>query len=190
VKLTLIIGKDEIDRIVSELTPVKIDLGRKGNVSFGRPALVELVPNTGLRVRGDAKMVWDVAGLTLPVTLRTWQLLLAPSIARRNGSLVLAFDPVLEDLDLTLVPGFFDERIIDAINEGVASQRGKLAWNLSRLLGSSTRLPARVSPGGFVELAPSMANVAISASELRVDVDLEAHAADHAVATPRSLRSA
>lgn len=189
-KLSLSIEKDEIDRIVADLTPLKIDLGRKRSVSFGRPALVELVPGTGVRVRGDAKMVWEIAGLTLPVTLRTWQLLLAPSIARRDGELVLAFDPVLEELDFKGVPSAFDERITDAINEGVASQRGRLSWNLGRLLGSSTRLPARVSPGGTIDLVPAAARVDIASAQLHVEVDLDANVMDHAVATPRSLRSA
>lgn len=189
-KLTLSIGKHEIERAAAELTPLKIDLGRKRSVSFGRPEIIELVPQTGLRVRGDAKMVWEVAGLTLPVTLRAWQMLLVPSIARRDGTLVLAFDPVLEELDFKRVPASFDERITDAVNEGVASQRGKLSWNLSRLLGSSTRLPARVSPGGAFDLVPVSARVDIAASELRVEVDLAAEVVDHAVATPRSLRSA
>src|SRR5688500_12552077 len=98
-KLSLSITKAEVVRLVEEATPLKIDLGHKRSVSFGRPELVELVPRTGLRIRGDAKMVWEVAGLTLPITLRTWQLLLVPSIVRRDGTLVLAFDPVLEDLD-------------------------------------------------------------------------------------------
>jgi hypothetical protein len=190
VKLSLSIGKDEIERVAAELTPLRIDLGRKRSVSFGRPALVELVPKTGLRVRGDAKMIWDFAGLTLPIALRTWQLLLVPSVVRRDGSLFLAFDPVLEDLDFKRVPGFFDERIADAINEGVASQRGRLSWNLARLLGSSTRLPARVSPAGSIELVPVAAHVDIAATELRIEVELSAAVVVQAVATPRSLRSA
>lgn len=189
-KLSLSIGKDEIDQVVTDLTPLRIDLGRKRSVSFGRPELVELVPETGLRVRGDAKMVWDFAGLPLPVTLRTWQLLLVPSIARRDSGLFLVFDPVLEDLDFKRVPGFFDERIADAVNEGVASQRGRLAWSLARLIGSSTRLPARVSPGGTVDLVPVAARVDIAATELRIEIELAANVIAQAVATPRSLRSA
>lgn len=189
-KLSLSIAKEEIVRLAAEATPLKIDLGHKRSVSFGRPELVELVPGTGLRIRGDAKMVWEVAGLTLPVTLRTWQLLLAPSIVRRDGMLVLAFDPVLEDLDFKGVPAAFDERIADAINEGVASQRNKLSWNLSKVLGSRSPIPARISPGGAFEIAPVAARVEVAANELRIEIELDAQLTDHAVATPRSLRSA
>lgn len=189
-KLSLSIDKDEIVRLVEEATPLEIDLGHKRSVSFGRPEVVELVPRTGLRVRGDAKLVWEVAGLTLPITLRRWQMLLVPSIVRRDGTVVLAFDPVLEDLDFKGVPAAFDERIADAINEGVASQRNKLSWNLSRLLGSSTRLPARVSPGGSFDITPVAARVDVAGAELRIDIDLDAQVVAHAVATPRSLRSA
>lgn len=189
VHLTATIKKDEIVQLISELTPLKIDLGRKRNVSFGTPELVELVPDTGLRIRGGAKMIWEVAGLPLPVTLRTWQVLLTPSIEQRDGALVLAFEPVIEDLDFKRVPGFFDERIVDAINEGVASQRRKLCWNLTRLLGSSSPMPARVSPGGTFDIAPSAVTVRVTAAELRVDIDFAAQLAQEAAATPRSLRA-
>jgi len=188
-RLPLATGKVELDRVVPALTRWGIDLGRKRSVSFGRPALVELVPRTGLRVRGDAKMVWEVAGLTLPVTLRTWQLLLVPSIAQRDGALVLAFDPVIEELDFKGVPSAFDDRITDAINEGVASQRKKLSWNLSRLLGTTNLLPARVSSGGSLAITPRMARVDIAATELRIEIDLDAQVLGHAVATPRSVRA-
>lgn len=196
--LTATITKEEIVRLVREVTPLKIDLGRKRSVTFGTPELVELVADTGLRIRGDAKMVWDVAGVPLPVTLRAWQLLLAPSISRRerDGALVLAFDPTLEELDFKSVPGFVDDRITDAINEGVASQRRKLSWNLTRLLGSHSPMPPRVSPTGSLDVVPSAITVHVTASELRIEIDLDAqmnHAGfvqDEAVATPRSLRSA
>lgn len=188
--ITATIAKDEIVRLFSELFPMKIDLGKKRFVSFGTPELVELVPGRGLRARGDAKMVWEVAGMALPVTLRAWQLLLAPSIVRRDGAIVLAFEPVIEHLDFKSVPGFFDDRIIDAINEGVASQRRKLSLSVSRLLGIGTPLPGRVSPAGSFELAPVSATVEVTASELRADVELAARIDHEAVATPRSLRSA
>lgn len=190
VHLTLTIGTDEIVDIVSDMTPLRIDLGRKRSVSFGRPEIVELVPNTGLRIRGDAKMVWELAGVPLPVTLRTWQLLLVPSVVRREGVIYVAFDPILEDLDFKSVPGFFDERLIDAINEGVASQRGKLRLNVTRMLGSSVPIPARVAPGGSFDVSPIDASVVVMANELRIEIDLRADVNQLAVATPRSLRTA
>lgn len=188
-QLTATVSKDEIIRLVRELTPLRIDLGRTRSVSFGTPEVIELVEGTGLRVRGNARMIWEVAGLPLPVSLRAWQLLLAPSVVIRDETLVLVFDPVLEALDFKRVPGFFDERIASAINEGVATQRRKLAWNVSRGLSWEWPLPKRVVPGKTVEITPTSASVTVTATELRVDVAFDGHVVAGDVA-PASLRSA
>jgi hypothetical protein len=188
VHLSATITKDELVRSIRDLTPLRIDLGRRRSVTFGRPELVELVPNAGLRVRGDAKMVWEIAGLPLPVSLRAWQVLLVPSVVELDGGHVLAFDPVLEDLDFKRVPGLY--RIIDAINEGVASQRRKLAWNLSRALSVRTSLMrTRIVPEATFTLAPVSATVAVTASEVRLDATLEARIRRD-VTPAASLRSA
>lgn len=188
-QLTATMTKDEIVRLVRELTPLRIDLGRARSVSFGTPEIVELAPGVGLRVRGDARMTWEVAGVPLPVSLRAWQIVLAPSVIIRDDALVLVFDPVLEALDFKRVPGFFDERIAVAINEGVASQRRKLAWNVSRGLSWALPLPTRVMPARRLEIAPTSASVTVTASELRVDVAFDGHVVARDVAPP-SLRSA
>jgi hypothetical protein len=133
-------------------------------------------------------MVWEIAGLPLPVSLRAWQVLLVPSVVELDGGHVLAFDPVLEDLDFKRVPGLY--RIIDAINEGVASQRRKLAWNLSRALSVRTSLMrTRIVPEATFTLAPVSATVAVTASEVRLDATLEARIRRD-VTPAASLRSA
>ncbi len=188
VQLTATVTSDEIVRLVRELTPLRIDLGRTRSVSFGTPQVVELVEGVGLRVRGNARMIWEIAGLPLPVSLRAWQLLLAPSVQIRGETLVLVFEPVIEALDFKRVPGFFDERIVFAINEGVASQRGKLAWNVSRGLSWRLPLPKRVVPSRTLDVAPTSASVTVTATELRIDVAFDAHVAGDVA--PASLRSA
>lgn len=189
VQLTATMTKDEIVRLVRELTPLRIDLGARRSVSFGTPDLVELVDGAGLRVRGNARMIWEIAGLPFPVSLRAWQLLLAPTVVVREEALVLVFDPVLEALAFKRVPGFFDERIALAINEGVASQRRKLAWNVSRGLSWRLPLPRRFVPPRQLAVAPTSASVTVTASELRVDVAFDGHVVAGEVAPP-SLRSA
>lgn len=187
-RLTAIITKDDLEGLVRGLTPMRVDLGPGRTVSFGAPEIVELVAARGLRVRGDARLLWEIAGLPLPVSLRAWQILLEPSVVVRDGALVLAFDPVLEALDFKRVPGFFDERIILAINEIVATQKKKLAWNVSRALSWHRPLPQRVSPARTFDIAPSSASVSVSSEELRVEMTFAAQVA--AAAPPASLRSA
>ena len=175
--LAITISADELRRLASELTPLRLDLGRRRSVVFGAPDLVELVEGTGIRLRGDARMTWEIAGLPLPVTLRTWQLLLAPSVVVREGAFTISFSPVLEDLDIKRVPAL--NRVVDAINEAVASQRGKLAWNLARALSVHKTLP-RVVPSTAFEMGPSDVKLDVTRTELRIEIVLEARIAKDA----------
>jgi hypothetical protein len=174
VKLSAVVTRDDLAKLVSDFTPLRIAFGRGGrSISFGRPEALELVPGHGLRVRGSAKLVWDFAGLPLPVALRVWQVLLVPSVALRDGLWSIALDPVLEQLDVRSVPGFVDGRIATAINEGLASQRQKLAWKFGKTLTVRLALPARVSPASRFELSPSGGEVEVTNDELRFTVTFE-----------------
>ncbi|MDF2694645.1 MAG: hypothetical protein K0S65_3028, partial [Labilithrix sp.] len=106
--LSAVVTRDELALLVESITPLRvvIDERRGRSMTVTRPHAIELVPERGLRIRGAARMSWDVAGVGIPVTLQSWQVLVAPRIATRGGSQVLAFEPVLENVDLKHVPGF------------------------------------------------------------------------------------
>ena len=65
--LTAAVTRAEIVALIEALTPLRImiDAQRGRSVTLGRPRL-ELVPDTGIRLRGDARISWDVAGMTVP----------------------------------------------------------------------------------------------------------------------------
>ncbi len=174
-KLGLVVTRDELAALAAELVPVRIVIREhpRGTVSFGRALQVELVPDLGIRIRGDARIAWHVAGLAVQVTVRAWQILLRPTIANRAGLPALAFDPVLEHLDLERVPGFLDERIVEGVNDALAAQRQKLAWRFADKLGAVRPLPAKISPRGTFRFVASSAAVAVTREELRFDVDLQ-----------------
>jgi hypothetical protein len=173
--LTAVVTKAELAALIDSFTPLRITIDdRRGRtVTLGRPAL-ELVPGHGLRLRGDARIAWDVAGVPLPVTIQAWQLLLVPRIAARGRSRLLAFDPVVEELDLKRVPGFLDDKIADAITDGIAQNRGKLAWDFSRTLSKRLALPARVAPAGVFEIMAVAGGVAVTENDLTLQVRFEA----------------
>lgn len=175
-QLCAVVERSDVIALIEQATPLRIEISRRPRrmVSLGRPTRLDFVPGAGLRLRGDARFQWDIAGLTVPVTLRAYQVLLVPSIAVRGNSRVLAFDPVLEDLDFKAVPFFFDERIAEAINEGLASQKHKLAWGFEQALGLSRALPQRVQPGGRFDLVPADARVSVTANAMRLEVDFAA----------------
>src|SRR5262245_42967020 len=95
--LSVLITKDELTTFLSAVTPLRIvmDEQRGRCLVLGRPQL-ELVPNEGIRLRGDARLTWDLVGLAIPVTIQAWQLMLRPRIATRGRANVLVFVPVLE----------------------------------------------------------------------------------------------
>jgi hypothetical protein len=175
-QLTAILTKDDLASLIRTMTPMRVELkGRPQRIiALGRPVLVELVEGAGLRVRGSARFTWNVAGVAIPVTLRVWQVLLVPSIALRDGSHVLALDPILEELDFERLPAFADQRIAAAINEGLAGQRRRLAWNFTRTLSYARTLPDRVSPVMRFELRPGGGTVTVTAEELRLTADFRA----------------
>jgi hypothetical protein len=188
VKLCAIVTRDDLVEVISDFTPLRIAIGARGgrSISFGRPRTLDLVPSSGIRLSGDAKLVWDVAGLPIPVTLRAWQVLLVPTIFERDGMNIVALDPVLEELDFKSVPGFVDERIVGAINEGLASQQQKLAWAFGKTLSVRLPLPTRVSPAGRFELSAVHGAVEVTETELRFTVTFQSRVARMSEETRRS----
>ncbi len=174
-ELSAVLTKDDLDAVATQLTPLRVELSRRPRraISLARPSLVELVPGAGLRLRGSARIDWEVGGFAVPVVVRTYQFLLVPSVVTRNGVHVLAFEPILETLDFRRIPGFFDERVTTAINEGLASHQRKLAWNFSKTLSASLALPPKVAPEGRFELLPTAAQVLVTASDVRMTVTFQ-----------------
>jgi len=172
-QLTATVTKDDVVRIVESLTPLRIVIDEKKGrtVSLGRPEMIELVPNAGLRIRGDAHITWDIAGVSIPVTIQTWQVVLVPRIAiRANTRPVLAFEPVVEALDLKLVPGFLSDKIAKTLREGIAENRDRIVWELARSLSKRIALPARVVSARAFELIVTKGEVSVTDAELRLAV--------------------
>lgn len=174
--LSAVVTKDELVALLEAITPLRVAIDeRRGRaVTLGRPRAVDLVPGEGLRVRGGARIAWDVAGLGIPITLQTWQMMLVPRIAARGRARVLVFDPIVEALEMKLVPGFLDEKIADVLREGLAQNRRKLAWDFTRTLSKRLPLPARIGPARLFEIAAIDGTVTVTDSEVRLTVKLEA----------------
>jgi hypothetical protein len=172
---TAVIPQNDLVRLVDSITPMRvaIDEERGRVITLGRPKL-ELVPNQGLRLRGDARVSWDFAHVPVPVTIRAWQLLVVPRVRVRDGSHVLAFEAVLEDLDVKSVPGFVDQKVADAIQRVVAQSRERLAWNFVRTLSKRLRLPTTISPTSTFAIFPVSGKASVGENELRLVLQFEA----------------
>lgn len=173
--LTASVTKAELVALIDALTPMRVAIDeRRGRaITLGRPE-VSLVAGKGLRLRGDGRVVWDIAGVAVPVTVQVWQVLLVPRVLPRGRSRVLSFEPVIEELDLKLVPGFLDEKIADAIREAIAQHREKIAWDFARTLSKRLPLPLRISPASLFEIVATEGEVEVGTNELRFGVRFEA----------------
>lgn len=184
--LTAVVTKAELVTLIDSLTPMRIDIDeRRGRfVTLGRPQ-VELVPGRGMRLRGDARVTWDVAGVAIPVTLQAWQVLLVPRVVSRGRSRVLAFEPVVEELDLKRVPAFLDDAIVGAIREGLSENGHRIAWDFTRTLSKRLPLPTRISPAKTFEILAVDGDVEVTPTELRLSVRFEARVEVRAPAVAR-----
>ncbi len=175
-QLCAVLTREDLADLVGEIAPFEVELSRRPRraVSLGAPSLVELVPGAGLRVRGDARFAWDALGMTIPVAVRRWQVLLAPLVVRQDGALALAFDPRLEALELGTGPGLVSDTIAQAVHSGLVAQKKKLVWAFGRTLSVCKALPEKVQPASRFELGPTDANVEVTDSEIRLTLRFDA----------------
>jgi len=180
-ELTALVSRDELVALVRSVSPLRIAVDeRRGRAVTLVVADVELVPSRGLRVRGNARVVWDVAGVPITVTLQSWQAMLVPRVSQRRA---LVLEPVLEDLDLKNVPAFLDGKIGDALRDGIADHRDRLAWGFARALSKRWPLPLRTSLDAFA-LEVVDGSVTVDTNEIRLSVRFAA-AFDRRVVRPR-----
>lgn len=175
-RLVAVVPKEDLVSLVVALTPMRvvIDERHHRSVTLGRPKSIELVPERGLRIGGDARIMWDVAGVPIPITLNEWQVLLVPRVATRGRARVVALEPVVEQFDLKRVPGFIDDKIAAVVRDGLISQREKLAWSFAKTLSKRLTLPLRIGPARFFEIVAIDAGISITEAEIRLAVSFEA----------------
>ncbi|MBX3198692.1 MAG: hypothetical protein KF894_11200 [Labilithrix sp.] len=180
--LTASVSKAEVVALVDALTPMRvfIDERRRRVVTLNR-AEVTFVAGRGIRLRGDARAAWDVAGVELPVTVQAWQVLLVPHVVARGRARLLALEPVVEELELGLVPGFVDDKIARAVREGIAQKRERLAWDFARALSKRLALSARIAPPRALEIVAADGEVDVGEDELRLGVRFEARVVERRV---------
>ena len=168
------VTKNEIQALIAALTPLRISIDeRRGrSVTLGRPELA-LVPSQGLRLRGDALLTWDVAGVSIPITIQAWQVLLVPRVMTRETVRAIVFDPFLEELDLKHVPALVCGKITASMRDAVGQSRGKLAWSFSHVLSRQLALPNRLGAGSLAFVATD-AEVSVTTDVLRFALRLEA----------------
>ncbi len=171
-QLRAVLGRDDVASVLKEITPLRVELSRRPQrvISIGRPTELTFVPDAGIRVRFDARAVWDVVGLAFPVTARSIRVLLVPRVERAR----LALDLQIEELELESVPSFVEGRVKSTIDGALAAQRERLAIDLARVLHVGRELSEKISPAMRFELGATAADIRVTADALVLDVRVAA----------------
>lgn len=148
--LQAILTPTDLERILGQITPVRIALDRDDDSErylwLDRPSRVETTEGDGVRIVTSARLQWDVIGIKVPITLRRVSALVVPRIARREGVDVLMFSAHIEQADLSPVPEFIEEPLIARVNEALTADHAQLAWAFTDTLDFHFQLPEMIDP--------------------------------------------
>lgn len=173
-----IFSREDLTTLLEELLPTKINLGDPGEdawLALFDLGEVLLVPNAGLRVTCKAKLRWEIAGVSVPVTLHSLTVLLRPQIVKREGSDVLSFGIEIEHADLVNVPEFIDTRITERVNRELAAKQNELSWDFTATLSRIVPLPAALESVDAIDMKVAWGKLRIDADALVVVVSFHAH---------------
>lgn len=173
-----IFSRDDLKQLLQELLPTKIHLGDPTEdawLALFDLGDVELVPQAGLRVTCKAKIRWEIAGVSVPVTLNSLRVLLRPLILKRDASEVLSFGIEIEHADLANVPEFIDARITERVNKELADKQNELSWDFMTTLSRIVSLPAAIEGVDSVDLKVGWGKLRIDADALVIVVSFNAH---------------
>ena len=155
--LQAIITADDLMHALAELTPTRIQLDDEDPdraFELEPPSEVRFRANEGAVITTSARLRWDVIGIKVPVSLRSVQVLLVPSVERdADGNDLLVLQARIEDLDLTALPGFMDAKLKDRINQALERPSSFLRWRFIRTLDFHFHLPEKVQPARDLRLS-------------------------------------
>jgi hypothetical protein len=168
----------DLAEAIASFTPLEIGLGdlegRERTLVIDRPLEVTLVAGRGLRIATAARFTWTVAGLAVPVTVKSASLLLLPEIVAVEGREVLRFLLVLESADLKLLPAFVDEKFVERVNVALLAEDARPTWKFLDTLTFSVGLPERLRSARALTLTAQWGAVQVTEAALNFTVSYEA----------------
>ena len=164
--LEAILSRQDLERVLGELTPTTIKLGEDGELHLNRPTLVTLVEGQGLEVDCPAKLRWSVLGIHLPVAIESVTLRLIPSVLQRDGGDVLAFHVKLLALDVSAMPSIIEDRVVALVNGELSGRHAELVWDFRETLSHRFRLPELLEPARSLDVEIAWGEMRVSAEAL------------------------
>lgn len=184
--LQVSLALDDLTLALSRLTPLELDLHEEGGperrLFIEPPEHLELVPDRGLRIATNARLRWTIAGVVIPVTVTSAQLLLLPELVTVNDRDALAFSFFVEHADLKHVPAFLDSKVVDEVNDALRKPDARPVWEFLDTLAIGFDLPPNIRPPSQrFELAPRWGALKITDQELVFSVSFQSKSAPASV---------
>jgi hypothetical protein len=142
---------DALDKI----TPLRVPLDADDPdrcLWLGKPAKVTLREHEGVTISTRGQVRWEVAGITVPITLRTLSVVLMPAVEQADGEDALTFTLRVDEADLSAVPAFVEDTILARVNEALARPQSKLVWRFLQTLDFNFALPEKMEPNRHMSL--------------------------------------
>jgi hypothetical protein len=156
--------------------PLKVSLGGEDDddrsLVLRDPRAVTFVPGTGVSLSCTADLRWSVLGLTVPIHLREFSVLLTPLIALRSGAPALVFALAIEHADLAGVPAMVDAHLVERVNQALAERQVELGWEFAKTLTHSFALPALLANVRSFDLGVGASSVEVVPDALVLSVEL------------------
>jgi hypothetical protein len=152
---------DDLQRVLRDFAPASIRLGENGELVLAEPSLVVLIPELGLRVVCAATLRWPLLGVSVPVAMRSVDVMICPIIERLVDREALVFKLHIEHIDVSLFPAFVDDKITARVNEELAKHHVEFSWQFPKTLSYVFQLPDAL-------LSTSALSLEVVAGTLRV----------------------
>ncbi len=151
ITLSLKLGAERLIELLNQLTPVRIHMTPTDEdrrwLELDSPTSASLVAGKGLRVSTRGRLRYKVLGITVPVTIRTLELMLSPRIGDAgDASRCLMFDVEILDADLSMVPAVVDSMLVSKLNAALSPHKTKAFWEFGETLSRAFNLPRRLEP--------------------------------------------
>ena len=141
---------------------------------LGQPRTLEFVVGEGLRIELRARVRWPLLGIDLPIDVPSVTAMLRLRMAHVDGEDVFAFEPELEALDVSHLPGFVDRGLMKAINAAIAEDHAALTWRFTQTLDFHLRIPEAASHARRVRLAAKWGDVRVTEDGVTIIASLDA----------------
>ena len=170
-RLVHLVGFEQLEEeLMGQLFPLRINIGKDGNVLLTDRRDLALLPGVGLRMTITAEIHWPVLGVHIPVSVRSATLEIRPEIVENPGGDTLTFKLHLDDVDVSMLPDLVDRGIVDLVNKELEAKHVELAWGFTRTLSHVFELPEALASAGALDLRAASGRVKITSEALAIAV--------------------